>query len=114
MRWRWRPPWRSAQNLVCEREEDAKRGIAYLKETKGGRATFLPLTAVRGSVLSEVPENDPGFVGLACDLVQYDKKYEGIAAAWWGVRWWRRIWITPSLWRGATAINSALSRWTAR
>lgn len=69
----------AAQNLVCEREEDAKRGIAYLKETKGGRATFLPLTAVRGSVLSEVPENDPGFVGLACDLVQYDKKYEGIA-----------------------------------
>ncbi len=68
----------AAQNLVCRREEDAKRGIAYLKETKGGRATFLPLTSVKGNVLGDVPEDDPGFVGLASDLVQYDKEYEGV------------------------------------
>ena len=69
----------AAQNLICEREEDAKKGIRYLNETKGGRATFLPLTSVKGSVLSSVPEDDPGFVGLASDLVTYDKKYEGVA-----------------------------------
>ena len=69
----------AAQNLICEREEDAKKGIRYLSETKGGRATFLPLTSVKGTVLKEIPENDPGFVGLASDLVTYDKKYDGVA-----------------------------------
>ncbi len=69
----------AAQNLICEREEDAKKGIRYLSETKGGRATFLPLTSVKGNVLSDVPEDDPGFVGLASDLVTYDKKYDGVA-----------------------------------
>ena len=69
----------AAQNLICEREEDAKKGIRYLSETKGGRATFLPLTSVKGNVLSDLPEDEPGFVGLASDLVTYDKKYDGIA-----------------------------------
>ena len=69
----------AAQNLICEREEDAKKGIRYLSETKGGRATFLPLTSVKGNVLSDIPEDDPGFVGLASDLVTYDKKYDGVA-----------------------------------
>lgn len=69
----------AAQNLICEREEDAKKGIRYLNETKGGRATFLPLTSVKGNVLTDIPEDDPGFVGLASDLVTYDKKYEGVA-----------------------------------
>lgn len=69
----------TAQNLVCEREDDAKRGIAFLKETKGGRATFLPLTTIKGSVMKDVPEDDPGFVGLASDLVECDKKYENVA-----------------------------------
>ena len=69
----------TAQNLVCEREDDAKRGIAFLKETKGGRATFLPLTTIKGSVMKDVPEDDPGFVGLASDLVECDKKYESVA-----------------------------------
>ena len=69
----------AAQNLICEREEDAKKGIRYLNETKGGRATFLPLTAVKGDILKSIPEDDPGFVGLASDLVTYDKKYDGVA-----------------------------------
>ncbi len=69
----------AAQNLVCQREGDAKRAIAYLKETKGGRATFLPLDNTNGRRLDNVPENDNGFVGLACDLVSYDAQYEGVA-----------------------------------
>ena len=69
----------AAQNIVCEREEDAKRGIAFLKESNGGRATFLPLSAVRGNVLNERGlEDEAGFVGLASELVQYDAAYEGV------------------------------------
>ncbi len=71
----------AAQNLVCRREEDAKQAIAYLQETKGGRASFLPLTSVKGKALTELPEDDPGFVGLASDLVSYDPEYEGIAVS---------------------------------
>lgn len=69
----------AAQNLICEREEDAKKGIRYLNETKGGRATFLPLTSVKGNTLSPVPSEEPGFVGLASDLVRYEPQYDGIA-----------------------------------
>ncbi len=70
----------SAQNIVCEREEDAKRGIAYLKDSKGGRATFLPIRSIRGHLLDEKGlENEPGFVGIAASLVQYEDEYEQIA-----------------------------------
>ena len=41
------------QNIVVDREEDGKAAIGYLKQRNGGRATFLPMTAVRGDVLRE-------------------------------------------------------------
>ncbi len=69
----------AAQNLVCEREENAKQAMAYLKETKNGRATFLPLTSVKVTDLTDVPREEPGFVGLASELVSCDKKFEVIA-----------------------------------
>lgn len=70
----------AAQHIVVEREDDAKRSIAYLKETKNGRATFLPIASMKGSRLQETGlENEPGFVGIASDLVRSDKEYEGIA-----------------------------------
>lgn len=69
----------AAQNVVCQREEDAKRAIAYLKETKGGRATFLPLATVKGNRLDEKGlENEDGFVGIACDLITCDKTYDDV------------------------------------
>ena len=69
----------AAQNVVCEREEDAKRGIAYLKENNGGRATFLPLSAVKGNELAEKGlEQEPGFVGLASRLVNCEEQYAGV------------------------------------
>lgn len=69
----------AAQNLVCDTETDAKRGIAYLKETNGGRATFLPLSAVRGNPLREQGlESEPGFVGLASSLASADPVYTPI------------------------------------
>ena len=67
------------QNIVVDREEDAKGAISYLKQRDGGRATFLPLSAIRGDELRERGvENAPGFVGIASRLVRYDPKYENI------------------------------------
>ncbi len=69
----------SGQHIICDREEDAKRGIAYLKDNRGGRATFLPLNTIKGRTLSEKGLDDEvGFVGMASDLVSCDKKYEEI------------------------------------
>lgn len=69
----------AAQNLVCDRDEDAKRAIRHLRETGGGRVTFLPLSNIRGSRLQEKLDQEPGFVGIAADLVSCDKTYEEIA-----------------------------------
>ena len=67
------------QNIVVDREEDAKGAISYLKQRDGGRATFLPLSAIRGDELRELGvENAPGFVGIASRLVRYDPRYENI------------------------------------
>ena len=66
------------QNIVVEREEDGKAAINYLKQRDGGRATFLPLSAIRGEVLREDVSGEFGFVGIASDLIRYDAKYDGI------------------------------------
>ena len=66
------------QNIVVENEDTAKRGIRLLKEAKAGRATFLPLTSVKGAKLDKNLDNEDGFVALACDLVKAETKYEGV------------------------------------
>ena len=67
------------QNVVVDREEDAKSAINFLKQRDGGRATFLPLTAIRGDVLHEAGvEREYGYVGVASQLVQFDKRYAEI------------------------------------
>ena len=67
------------QNVVVDREEDAKSAINFLKQRDGGRATFLPLTAIRGDVLREVGvEREYGYVGVASQLVQFDQRYTEI------------------------------------
>ncbi len=67
------------QNVVVTDEDAAKRAIKMLKEQGRGRVTFLPLTSVHGSRLEErgLAACD-GFIGVACDLVKYDVKYDGI------------------------------------
>ncbi|MBE7010668.1 MAG: chromosome segregation protein SMC [Ruminococcaceae bacterium] len=69
----------SLQNIVVADESDAKEAIACLKKLGAGRATFMPISAVKGSLLdvSKVAD-EPGYVGLASDLVTYDKQYIGI------------------------------------
>ena len=67
------------QNAVVDREEDARSAINFLKQRDGGRATFLPLTAIRGDVLREAGvEREYGYVGVASQLVQFDKRYTEI------------------------------------
>ena len=67
------------QNIVVDREEDAKAAINFLKQRDGGRATFLPLTAIRGDELRQSGvENEFGFVGIASRLVTFDARYTNI------------------------------------
>lgn len=66
------------QNLVVENEDAAKRCIRYLKDIHGGRATFLPLTTIRGGVLRENLNGISGFVAIACDLVGFDERYRSV------------------------------------
>lgn len=68
------------QNIVVESEEDAKAAIAYLKEQKGGRATFLPISSVKSRRLDNEREvcGCEGVVGIASDLVKCDRRYRGV------------------------------------
>ncbi len=64
------------QNIVTDTENDAKKAIGFLKESHAGRATFLPLTAIKGKILDEKGLDDCfGYINLASELVDYDKKY---------------------------------------
>ena len=67
------------QNIIVGTEEDGKAAINFLKRRDEGRATFLPVTAIRGTRLSErALEAEAGFKGLAIDLVSFDEKYREI------------------------------------
>ncbi|MCM1023423.1 MAG: chromosome segregation protein SMC [Prevotella sp.] len=67
------------QNIVVDNEETAKRGIRLLQETKAGRATFLPVTSVKGNRLAERGLEDcAGFVALAVDIVGFDENLRGV------------------------------------
>ena len=67
------------QNIVVETEQDAKAAIRLLQQRDLGRATFLPLTTIRGAVLDQREMEDlPGFVGIASRLCQCEEKYAGI------------------------------------
>ena len=67
------------QNIIVEREEDAKALIDYLRTNKLGRATFLPLSAMRPRTLTSAERevlSMPGCLGAASELVTYDKHYQ--------------------------------------
>ena len=69
------------QNIVTDNEETAKRMIAFLKNNKFGRATFLPLTSMHGSsaIRNQEALREPGVIGLASSLVHVEKRFEGLA-----------------------------------
>jgi len=66
------------QNIVVENEDNAKECIQFLKSRDIGRATFLPLSAVRGEKTKDRGNGHGGLIGVASDLVAYDKKLEGV------------------------------------
>ena len=67
------------QNVVTKTEEDAKKLIEHLRVNNLGRASFLPMSSVRGKKLDRIIKNSAkGIIGIASDLVKCDKKYEQI------------------------------------
>ena len=67
------------QQIVVDSEADGKAAIAHLKRTGGGRATFLPLSVIKGKTLQETGlEGCRGYVGIASALVESQEKYRGI------------------------------------
>ncbi len=70
------------QNIVTDSENDAKRAINFLKEKKGGRATFLPLTSVKSKPFTEKGlDGCYGFVDMADKLLDYDGRYGEIISS---------------------------------
>ncbi len=70
------------QNIVTDTEQTARNLIEYLKRNRLGRATFLPLSSVRGKNSFPRPEalRELGALGIASDLVETEEEYRGIAA----------------------------------
>ena len=67
------------QNIVTDTEEDAKKLIDFLRNNKLGRASFLPISSVKGKRPDRLIKNNlSGVIGIAADLIKADKKYEGI------------------------------------
>ena len=72
----------SSQHIIVEDEEAATKAIDFLKRTRAGRATFLPLTTIKERTISSQNQDtiaaSPGFLGMADELVTFDKRLEAI------------------------------------
>lgn len=72
----------SMQHLVVETEQHARQAISYLKKNGYGRATFLPMSIIKGKKLSDSQarsiQDHPSFIGVAADLISFDEKYQEI------------------------------------
>lgn len=81
----------AAQNVVVQNDKDAQRAIAWLKQEKRGRVTFMPLNLVKGKRM-DVSFDDEAVLGLALDLVGFSPEYEPIMAQLLG-----KVWIIKDL-----------------
>lgn len=70
----------SVQHIVVNDENDAKIMVEYLKKQRLGRATFLPMNIIKGKTINLNPKDKMDFniLGLASELISYDKKYQNI------------------------------------
>ncbi|MDD4834324.1 MAG: chromosome segregation protein SMC [Lutispora sp.] len=71
----------TVQNIITDREEDAKAMIKFLKNNKLGRATFLPISSIKGKSFNQYEKQRmalPGVLGIAADMVKYEKEYKNI------------------------------------
>lgn len=68
--------------IITETSNNAKDAIRYLKNNELGKATFYPIEVIKPrSIDSEtfnILYNTQGFIDIASNLVQYDKKYTNI------------------------------------
>lgn len=70
------------QNIIVENENVAKQCINFLKNQHAGRATFLPITSIKGRDLNETGlENCKGFIAVASNIVSCDSKFNGIISS---------------------------------
>ena len=73
------------QNIVTETEQDAKKLVEHLRKNNLGRASFLPITSVKGKKLDKYNSKGiNGIIGIASDLVEFSKKYEQIVLSFLG------------------------------
>ena len=72
----------SVQNIITKTEKDAGKVIEYLKQNKKGRATFLPMNAIKGKELEENLKSkilkETGVIDFAKKLIKYSSEYENI------------------------------------
>lgn len=72
----------SSQHIIVEDEQAATKAIDFLKRNRTGRATFLPLTTIKARTISSQNQDaiaaSPGFLGVADELVSFDKRLEAI------------------------------------
>ena len=72
----------SSQHIIVEDENAATKAIDFLKRNRAGRATFLPLTTIKARTISSQNQDaiaaSPGFLGMADELVAFDKRLEAI------------------------------------
>ena len=73
------------QHIVVDNEPNARSAIQYLKQNSFGRATFLPLSVIKGRALSLVQlssiQNHPSFIGTAVSLVKFDPKFAEVMSS---------------------------------
>lgn len=94
------------QHIVVKTEENARAAISFLKQHQYGRATFLPLTVIKGKSLSieqlNIAKHHPDFIGIAADLIQCDETYRAVVASLLGT-----VIVTRDL-KGANELARAL------
>ena len=66
-----------AQNIIVSSTKETSEMLKILEKNKMGRATFLPLDRVSANRVN-INTREDGFIGLACDLIEFDKVFEGI------------------------------------
>ena len=68
------------QNIVTDNEQTAKKLVEHLRKNNLGRASFLPISSVKGSKIDRIKGKYNGLIGVASDLVECDKRYEQIVS----------------------------------
>lgn len=66
------------QNIVTDDEETAKRLVRHLRNNNLGRASFLPISSMKPSKIDKIKGKFPGVIGVAAEIVNYERKYENI------------------------------------